>query len=177
MARAAVTMYAFSLVAVLAVSGAYHRLPRTERSRRWLRRIDHSTIYVLIAGSYTPISVLVLDGWWGWSLLAGVWAAAALGIVLKLARFEASAKLGAALYIVMGWAALVATPVIVTVIPADTLALLAGGGVIYTVGAVVLLTRFPNPFPRVFGYHEVWHTMVVVAAILHYLAIRRIVVG
>jgi len=176
-ARAATAVYALSLVALLAVSSAYHRLASSDRSRRWLRRLDHSTIYLLIAGSYTPICVLVLDGWWGWSLLVGVWAAAALGIVLKLVRFDTSHKLGAALYIVMGWAVLVATPVIVTVITPATLALLAAGGVIYTVGAIVLLTRFPNPFPRVFGYHEVWHTMVVVAAMLHYVAIRGIVVA
>jgi hemolysin III len=174
-ARMSALVYAASLIALFGASSAYHRLARGERSSRWLRRLDHSTIYVLIAGSYTPLCVVVLQGWWGWSLLAVVWVAAVAGIVLKLVRFDASRRIGAVLYIAMGWAVAAASPVLVGAVPTSTLVLLVAGGLIYTVGAVVLLTKVPNPFPRVFGYHEVWHTMVVVAGVLHYLAIRQIV--
>lgn len=175
MARAAALVYALSLIALFGASSAYHRLGRTERSQRVLRRLDHSTIYVLIAGSYTPVCLVVLGGWWRWTLLGAVWAAAVLGVILKLVRFDRSSVIGGALYIIMGWAAVIAGPSLVGAVSVPTLALLIAGGLIYTVGAIVLATRFPNPSPRIFGYHEVWHTMVVGAAALHYAAIQQIV--
>jgi hemolysin III len=175
LAALAAAVYASSLSGLLGASSAYHRLGRTVRSQRWLRRIDHSTIYLLIAGSYTPICLLVLTGPWRWSLLAGVWLAAAVGAVLKMVRFDVSNVAGSTLYIVMGWAAVVAMPQLVTRLPAGALALLAAGGVIYTLGAVVLFRHWPNPVPRVFGYHEVWHTMVVIAVACHYAVMLHLV--
>lgn len=173
--RGAAVVYALTLSALFAASSAYHRLGRTERSRQWLRRMDHSTIYLLIAGSYTPICLLVLDGWRGWSMLSAVWAMAAIGVVLKLTRFDRTAVAGSVLYIAMGWAAVLVLPAMATALRPVTLSLLIVGGLTYTVGAVVLGRRRPDPFPRVFGYHEVWHTLVVVAGICHYTAILDIV--
>ncbi|MEX2660158.1 MAG: hemolysin III family protein, partial [Acidimicrobiales bacterium] len=121
------------------------------------------------------ICLLVLQGTTRWSLLAGVWFAAAVGVAIKLARFDGSHWLGSFLYAAMGWAALVAIPQLVTRLPVSVLALLAAGGLVYSVGAVILARRWPDPRPRVFGYHEIWHTMVVVAGICHYAAIFRVV--
>jgi len=174
-ARTGAAIYAATLVALFAASSAYHRLGRTARSMTWLRRLDHSSIYLLIAGSYTPLCLLALRGWWGGLLLAAVWITAAVGVVLKLGWFDRSSRVGGVLYIVMGWAAVAATPKFVSTLSPTTLALLAAGGVLYTLGAVVLATRTPNPFPRVFGYHEVWHAMVLVAVVLHFAAIHGVV--
>ena len=175
LAVVASAIYATSLVALYGASSAYHRLGRTVRSRKWLRRLDHAAIYVLIAGSYTPICLLVLSGHWRWSLLAGVWLAAAVGVVLKLARFDVSNRIGGALYIVMGWAVIVAAPALVARVPIGILVLFAVGGIVYTVGAIVLARRWPNPVPSIFGYHEVWHVLVVAAGICHYAAIFNLV--
>lgn len=177
LAVAASAIYAASLVALFGASSAYHRLGRTVRRQLWLRRLDHASIYVLIAGSYTPICLLVLTGAWRWSLLIGVWLAAAIGVALKLARFDASNRIGGTLYIVMGWAVIVAAPTLIDRVPGTILLLLAIGGVVYTLGAVVLASRWPNPVPAVFGYHEVWHVLVVAAGALHYVAIFNLVRG
>lgn len=173
-ARVAAAIYAVSLVALFAASSSYHRFRGSERVRTILRRLDHSSIYVLIAGSYTPLCLLVLPKPYGVPLLATVWAACIVGVVMKLVRFERSHRIGFALYLTMGWALVIATPGLVHGVSGGTLALLGIGGLLYTVGAIVLATRFPNPFPRVFGYHEVWHVMVVVAAGLHYVALQHV---
>lgn len=168
-------IYAACLLALLGASSAYHRFGREQGWRRILRRLDHSSIYLLIAGSYTPLCLLALPGWWGFSLLAAIWIAAIVGVVLKLTRFDRAHTVGFVLYLAMGWAAVAAAPALVTSLDVSTLVLLAVGGVVYSVGAAVLGTRFPNPLPRVFGYHEVWHVMVVVAVALHWAAIHDVV--
>ena len=168
-------VYALSLTALYGASSAYHRLGRTVRSQRWLRRIDHGTIYVLIAGTYTPICLLVLDCAIRWALLAAVWLAAAVGFSLKLVRFDGSHWLGSLLYAAMGCAALVAAPQLVTRLPVWVWGLLGAGGAIYGIGALILARRWPDPRPRVFGYHEIWHTLVVVAGACHYAAVLHVV--
>lgn len=173
-ARAAAAVYAVSLVALFTASSAYHRFRGGDRWVSLLRRLDHSSIYVLIAGSYTPVCLLVLPTSYGVPLLATLWAAGIAGVVMKLVSFERSQRIGFALYLTMGWAAIVAIPGLVRGVSGGTLALLVAGGVIYTIGAIVLATRTPNPFPRVFGYHELWHLMVVIAAALHYLALHDV---
>lgn len=173
--RIGAAVYATCLLALLGASSAYHRFGRDERSQRVLRRLDHSSIYLLIAGSYTPLCLLAFPGWWGFSLLAAVWIAAVVGVVLKLTRFDTAHTVGFALYLIMGWAAIAAAPALVSSLEPGTLALLVAGGVVYSLGAAVLATHVPNPFPRVFGYHEVWHVMVVVAVALHYAAIHDVV--
>jgi hemolysin III len=168
-------VYALSLTALYGASSAYHRLGRTVRSQRWLRRIDHGTIYVLIAGTYTPICLLVLDGATRWLLLGAMWSAAVVGFSLKLVRFDGSHWLGSFLYGAMGCAAFVAAPQLVTRLPAWVWGLLGAGGAIYGIGALVLARRWPDPRPRVFGYHEIWHTLVVVAGACHYAAVLHVV--
>ena len=175
-ARVAAGVYAATLVVLFGASSAYHRLGRSPRSQRWLRRLDHSSIFLLIAGSYTPLCLVAVRGWLGGTLLTAVWITALVGVVLKLGWFDRCNRIGAVLYIVMGWAAVAAMPALVSSVSFATLALIVSGGLVYTVGAIVLATRFPNPFPRVFGYHEVWHAMVVLAVVLHYTAIRAVVV-
>ncbi len=174
-ARAGAVVYALSLAALLGASASYHHIKHEGRRRQILRRLDHSSIYILIAGSYTPLCLLALPGWWGRSLLFAVWAAAAVGVALKLTRFESSHRIGFVLYLAMGWAVVLAAPTFASALTTATLVLLVAGGLTYSLGAVVLATHVPNPFPRVFGYHEVWHLMVVVAAILHYAAIYGVV--
>ena len=173
--RLAAAVYGVTLIALFGASTAYHRFRGAERWRAWLRRLDHSSIYLLIAGSYTPVCVLSLSGWLRPTMLITVWAAALIGVVLKLARFDSSHALGAVLYIAMGWVAVVTFPSMLAAAGVSTVVLLVIGGVLYTLGAIVLATRFPNPFPRVFGYHEVWHVMVVIAAAVQYAAIHGLV--
>ena len=174
-ATVAAAVYGTTLVGLFGVSGAYHRLGRGIRSQKWLRRADHATIYFLIAGSYTPISIVAIGGRLGWMLVGAVWAAALLGSLLKMLWFDRAHKVGAALYIAIGWVVVAAIPKLAASVDALPLALLLSGGIIYTVGAIVLGSRWPDPLPRIFGYHEVWHMMTIVAAGLHYAAILRIV--
>ena len=168
-ARVAVSIYAATLVGLFAVSASYHRLARTPTAVKWFRRADHSMIFLLIAGTYTPICLLALPRAWGIPLLAVVWVAALGGVTLKMARLgNGPGNSGSWLYIVIGWAAVVAIPVLVTSLDGVQLVLMAVGGVLYTVGTVVLARRWPDPLPRTFGYHEIWHTITVAAGGCHF---------
>lgn len=174
--RVAVGIYGLTLVGLFAVSATYHRLARTPMSVKWLRRADHSMIFLLIAGTYTPICLLALPPDWGIPLLVVVWAAALGGATLKMLRLGTGpGSSGSWLYLVLGWAAVVAAPVLVRSLDLVQLGLLAAGGVLYTVGAVVLGRRRPDPLPRHFGYHEVWHAMTVVAGACHFAAVALLV--
>lgn len=170
-ATAVAVIYAVSLSAVFGASAAYHRGAWSPRARRWMKRTDHSLIFVLIAGSYTPISVLVLQGPWEAVVLSIVWTLAAVGITLKMVRPDGLSVLTATLYMVMGWFALVAAPQLVRGMEPAELILLVSGGLLYTAGAIVFAARRPDPRPEVFGYHEIWHTFMVAAASCHYAMI------
>lgn len=174
-ATLAALIYGTTLVALFGVSGAYHRLGRSERRRAVLRRADHATIYGLIAGTYTPVALVAIRGRFGWVLAVAMWAAAAFGMALKLVWFHRATKVGGALYIALGWVAVLAAPALIDNVHGVGLALIAVGGLLYTGGAVVLARRRPDPVPHVFGYHEVWHTLVIVAAACHFVAIWGIV--
>ena len=167
-ARIAVVVYVVSLAALFGTSAAYHRLARTPTAKRRLRRLDHSMIYVLIAGTYTPLCVLAFPPAWGIPVLAVVWSGAFLGVVVKAADIRCLVGAANALYIVLGWAAVVALPVVVTSIPPSGLALMLTGGIAYTAGAIVFLRRSPDPRPDVFGFHEVWHACTVIGAVSHF---------
>ena len=172
LAKVAVTIYAASLVGLFAVSASYHRLARTERAVKWFRRMDHSMIFVLIAGTYTPLCLLALPPAWGIPLLVVVWVAAIGGVITKMTMLgKGPGSAGSWLYIVIGWAAVVAVPALVTSLDVVQLVLLAAGGLLYTVGAVVLGRRWPDPIPHVFGYHEVWHAMTVAAGTCHFAVV------
>ncbi|CAN5788047.1 hemolysin III family protein [soil metagenome] len=171
-ARLGALVYACSLTAMFATSAAYHRLAQSVRARLWMRRADHAMIFVLIAGSYTPVCLLVLEGAWRAVTLSVVWAGALVGVGFKLFLLHAM-RFGNALYLVLGWAVLALVPQLVD--RPVSLGLLAAGGVLYTSGTVVLTRRRPDPVPEVFGYHEVWHSLVVAAAACHYAMILLLV--
>jgi hemolysin III len=175
-ATVAAAIYSIALAGLLGTSALYHRINWQPRARAWLRRLDHSMIFVLIAGTYTPFALLVLDDPLRGIVLAGVWAGALTGIVFTLVWVEAPKWLTAASYVALGWFSIIAVPQIADRAGAGALALLAVGGVAYTVGAVVYASRRPDPRPATFGYHEIFHVLVVVAAAAHFTAIAAFAV-
>jgi hemolysin III len=171
-ARLAAAIYAVSVAALFASSALYHRVQwRSPTARVWMRRLDHSMIFVLIAGTYTPFAMLALPGALASALLIAVWAGAASGIVLTLAWIDAPDWLIALLYVLLGWVGAVAFPTVIATLGAVPVALVAAGGLLYTAGAVVYARKRPNPVAAVFGYHEVFHVLVIAAAALQYAAI------
>ncbi len=174
-AHVGAAIFAASLVGLFGTSAIYHTGNWAPHVRARLRRMDHAMIFVLIAGSYTPITLLALQPAWGISLLATVWTVAVVGVTLALLHFGALHRLGGYLYIGMGWIVVIALPAIVTSLGPSELALLFAGGVLYTVGAIGLRLQRPNPRPLVFGYHEVWHAMTVAAAACHFTLVAMLV--
>jgi hemolysin III len=166
-ARIALSVYALSLMGLFGASALYHRINwRSVAARDWMRRLDHSMIFVLIAGSYTPFAVLVLHGPLAVAILIAVWAGAVLGVAFNLVWSDAPTWLRAALYVCLGWVAVAALPQLGDAIGVVGMILLGLGGVLYTLGAVVYAVKRPDPLPSVFGYHEVFHTLVIAAAAL-----------
>jgi hemolysin III len=171
-ARVAVAVYALSVAALFGTSALYHRVNwRTLSARRWVRRLDHTMIFVLIAGTYTPFGLLVLRGTLGTAILIAVWCAALAGAVFKLVWIDAPGWLGAATYVSIGWIALVAAPELLERLGIAAVGALALGGVLYSVGAVIYAHKRPDPVPTVFGYHELFHLLVIVAAALQYAVV------
>jgi hemolysin III len=170
-ATAAAAIYAVALAGLLGTSALYHRITWRPRARAWLRRLDHAMIFVLIAGTYTPFALLVLDGTLQTVVLVGVWSGAAAGIVFTMLWVDAPAWLTAATYVALGWFSIIAIPEITARAGAGALVLLAVGGLAYTAGAVVYARRRPDPRPATFGYHEIFHVLVVVAAAAHFSAV------
>jgi hemolysin III len=175
-ARVAALIYGAGLIALFSASALYHRWPGDPRWKPWLRRLDHSTIFVFIAASYTPVGLLVLEGTTRTVVLVSVWAGAAAGVILSLAWITAPRWLQAACYLALGWVAVVAMPQLAERAGIAPLALLAAGGALYSVGAMVYATRRPNLWPRTYGFHEVFHTLVIAAALVHFIAMAGWVV-
>lgn len=173
--RAAASIYVASMLLVFGTSAAYHRLAHSLRARQIMRRADHSMIYLLIMGTYAPICLVALPPRWGIPLFASVGVCGAIGMVIKLGGIKRFDRLGYALYLVMGWAAVIATPALRSSLTTSQLVLMLGGGLAYTVGFPVLVLRRPDPWPTAFGYHEIWHGLTVVAAALHFSAVAVIV--
>lgn len=174
-ARVGASVYGASVLALFGTSAIYHRLAHTVRSRRILRRLDHSMIFVLIAGTYTPICLLALPRAWGIPILSVVWSGALLGIILKTAAFDRFLVLRHALYPILGWTAIVAMPVLYQRLSTAQFVFLIAGGMMYTVGIPVLVRKRPDPWPMTFGYHEVWHVFTVVAGVCHFVLIGLLV--
>jgi hemolysin III len=174
-ARVAATIFAACLTALFGVSAAYHRGRWTEQARAIMKRLDHSMIFVFIAGSYTPVTLLALRPAWGITLLALAWTGAAAGVVITVLRLERWRAVGFTMYLVLGWLAVFATPQLLDALSAVEMGLLVTGGVLYTVGAVILARGRPDPRPAVFGYHEVWHTFVVGASACHFTLVLLLV--
>jgi hemolysin III len=175
-ARVAASIYAVAVSALLGTSALYHRVTWRPRARRWMRRLDHSMIFVLIAGTYTPVALLALKGSLATTILIVLWAGALGGAVFKLVWLDAPKWLFALVYVVLG----LVTGAVFGELPAAIgwlgVAGLATGGLLYVAGAVIYASGRPNPWPRVFGYHEVFHALVLAAAGLHYAVIAFAVV-
>jgi hemolysin III len=170
-ARIAASIYAVAVSALLGTSALYHRVTWRPRARRWMKRLDHSMIFVLIAGTYTPVALIALKGPLANTLLIVLWAGALGGVIFKLAWIDAPKWLFAAVYAALG----LVTAAVFGELPAAIgwlgVAGLATGGLLYLVGAVIYASGRPNPRPLVFGYHEIFHTLVIAAAALHYAVI------
>ena len=167
----AAAVFGACVAIMLGTSALYHRVLWAPKARRMMRRADHAAIYLLIAGTYTPYGLLVLEGSWRWAVLAIVWAGALAAIVQKFVWVDAPTWVAAAIGLALGWVGVVAFPEIFRDTGVTGTTLLAVGGLLYTVGAVVYACKRPAPVPRVFGYHEVFHTLVVGAALCQYAAI------
>ncbi len=171
-ARLAATIYALSVTGLFGTSALYHRTTwSSEGARRWMRRLDHSMIFLLIAGTYTPFALLVLDGSLATAILIAVWAGALAGVILNLAWIDAPKWVTAAVYVTLGWVAVATFPDLIRELGIGGTVLVAAGGTLYTLGAVVYALRRPDPSPAIFGYHEIFHVLVIVAAALQYAAI------
>jgi hemolysin III len=168
-------IYALALAAMFGVSALYHRVNwRSTRARAWMRRLDHSTILLLIAGTYTPFALLAFEGAIAGVILVVVWAGAAAGLVLNLAWIDAPKWLVALVFVALGWVGVAAVPELLDVGVAPAVLVFVGGG-LYTLGALTYATRRPNPAPAVFGYHEIFHLLVIGAAVVHFVAIAGFV--
>jgi hemolysin III len=171
-ATLAAAVYAGSVAALFGTSALYHRITwASAKARRWMRRLDHAMIFVLIAGTYTPFAVLALEGTVATAILVAVWIGAGAGIVMKLAWIDAPKWLTATTYVALGWVAVAAFPELVAALGLTATAMVAAGGLLYTAGAVIYTLRRPDPVPAVFGYHEVFHLLVVAAAALQYAVV------
>jgi hemolysin III len=174
--RVASAVFAGSVAACFGASALYHRVTWTPRVRVWMRRIDHTGVYLMIAGTYTPVALLALEGRWRPSVLAVVWAGAAAAIVLKFVWVSAPKWLTAAIGIALGWVAVVALPELARHVDPAALVLLVAGGLAYTAGAIVYARSRPDPLPTVFGYHELFHALTIVGIAFQYTAIAFFIV-
>jgi hemolysin III len=175
-ARFAAAVFAGSVAACFGASALYHRVTWKPRARLWMRRIDHAGVYLLIAGTYTPVSLLVLRGAWRPVVLTIIWAGAGAAIVLKFVWVAAPKWLAAAIGIALGWVAVIVLPQLIGRINLAAVILLIAGGLAYTAGAVVYVRRRPDPVPAVFGYHEVFHAFTIVGVACQYVAIAFFIV-
>src|SRR4051794_2031626 len=175
-ARGAGAVYGAGLCALFGGSGLYHRWRWNPRWRPVLQRVDHSNIYLFIAASYTPMGMLVLSGATRWVVLITVWSGALVGVTLSIAWINAPRAICAVCYVALGWVAVVAFPQLHASLPLACLALIAAGGLLYTIGALVFALGRPNPWPTVFGFHEIFHIFVILAAIAHFIAMAAWIV-
>jgi hemolysin III len=173
------SIYSLCAIFIFTCSAVYHGQKAGEDERNPWRRLDHIAIFFMIAGTYTPISYIYLDGWWRWGIIGAQWLLVALGLVFKLVYIQGPRWLTTAIYVVMGWMLLLPLiwgPLLANM-PAGQLWLLLGGGAAYTLGAVFYAIKKPNPVPGVFGFHEIFHLLVIAGAVLHYLMIYFAITG
>lgn len=164
-------VYGLSLILLFGSSSAYHLAKAGPETIVRLRKLDHAAIYVLIAGSYTPICAIMFRGFWRWGFLAVIWSLSALGIIVKMFVIKAPRWVTAGVYVLLGWLSLIAAGEARRALPVGALIGLGIGGLIYTVGAVIYITKKLDLFPGKFGFHEVWHVFVILAALAHFITI------
>jgi len=175
--RVSLAVYGAALVAMFGASSAYHLIVASPRVIQWLRKLDHAAIYLLIAGTYTPVCLSFFDGFWRWGPLAIVWSMAFAGVALKMLFINAPRWLSAGIYLVMGWLSVVAVGEMVVTMPVGALVWLFVGGAFFTLGAVIYILKKPDFLPGVFGFHEVWHIFVILGCLSHYILIAAYVAG
>lgn len=164
-------IYGISLVLLFSASATYHMVSARPKVVEVLRKFDHAAIFLLIAGTYTPICFNMFSGFWKWGILGIVWAFALVGISVKIFFIKGPRWLSATIYLVMGWLCIIAIQQMLTQLPAGALIWLLVGGIAFTLGAIVYATKAFNFFPGKFGFHEVWHIFVIVGALAQFIAI------
>lgn len=169
--EASLAIYGISVILLFAASAAYHMVSAQPKVIAVLRKLDHSAIYLLIAGSYTPFFYNLFAGYWKWGVLIGIWSLALIGIIVKLFIIKVPRWVNAGVYLLMGWLSIVAIREMLIRVPTGALVWLLVGGVIYSLGAVIYSTKAFNFVPGKFGFHEVWHIFVILGALAHYIAV------
>ena len=164
-------IYGISLILMFSSSAAYHLIHASDRVMLVLRKLDHTAIYLLIAGSYTPMCLIFFEGFWRFGMLTIIWSMALVGITVKLFVIKAPRWVTAGLYLLMGWTCVMAVGEMIRTMPAGAFVWLILGGLFYTVGAVIYITRKLDFKPDVFGFHEVWHIFVILGAASHFIMI------
>lgn len=165
----AFSVYGGAMILLYAASAAYHLIPLDEKGTRTLKKIDHVMIFMMIAGTYTPFCLIPLRGGWGWTIFGIIWGFAIIGIFFKIFYINAPRFLSTGIYLAMGWTSIVAIYPIVKNVPSGGVVWLAAGGLFYTVGAVVYAIKRPDPWPNVFGFHEIWHIFVLAGSFCHFM--------
>ncbi len=168
-------VYGVSLILMFAASATYHMTISTPKVISILRKVDHSAIYLLIAGTYTPFCIINFSGFWKWGLLAIIWSLAIIGVGIKVFIINAPRWVNAGVYLIMGWLVIAAMQEMLNALPIAALLWLIVGGVIYTLGAIIYITKKLDFVPGVFGFHEVWHIFVILAAAAHYISILSVI--
>ena len=169
-------IYGISLIFLFSASATYHMVQVKDKALEMFRKVDHAAIYVLIAGTYTPFCINAFEGFWKWGMLSIIWSLAIIGIIVKIFVIRAPRWLNAGIYIVMGWLSVTAVGQMLAALPAWVMVWMLIGGITYTLGAVVYITKIFNFKPGVFGFHEVWHIFVLLAAIAHFVAVMGVAI-
>ncbi|MDD2443107.1 MAG: hemolysin III family protein [Desulfotomaculaceae bacterium] len=169
------TIYGVSVIILYGSSTVYHWVKTTPEKQRVLRKLDHISIFMLIAGTYTPVFYYGLDGIWKWTMLGAIWALSLTGIVLKVFFTGIHRSVSTVFYISLGWMALIPLVKLVQSFPINAIILMFLGGVAYTTGGLIYATRIPNFFPNKFGFHEVFHIFVSLGSVLHFIMIMRFI--
>jgi len=165
------TIYSLCAVFIFVCSSIYHGQKEEQDNTNLWRKLDHISIFFMIAGTYTPISYVYLDGYWRWSIIGAQWLLVIMGLILKIAYIKGPRWLSTLIYVLIGWMALIALGQLLVSIPLNMVILLFAGGVTYTIGALIYAIKKPNPFPAIFGFHEIFHFLIIAGAVMHYIVV------
>ena len=174
---AAATIYGLGLTSVFLASSVYHFFDLGDNGNLWLRRLDHVAIFLMIGGTYVPASVMLLEGSWQWGMLSATAILVLAGTAMKLLWMDCPRWLGTGVYLAMGWMGVIPAHLMLPQLSSLQLLWLIGGGAAYTLGAVVYASKRPDPWPQVFGFHEIWHLFVLAGAALHFGFVASILAG
>jgi hemolysin III len=173
--QASLLVYGAALILMFSASAAYHLIKTKPQTALVLRKLDHSAIYLLIAGTYTPICLYYFTGFWRWGVLAIIWSMAIAGVAVKVFVIRAPRWLTAVIYLAMGWLCLMGIRVMLATMPMGALLWLLLGGIFFSVGAIVYVTKRPDFYPGVFGFHELWHIFVILGCMSHFIVVAAYV--